>query len=74
MGPGRYFPEWLGVHITSESSCSYKARVNCGSIIRLDLSPLLDPSWREYEQFSCPPGGLGGGLGAWLLPEASAIF
>lgn len=48
-----------------------------------DLSPLPGPFWgprraagwqAESGQFSFSPGGLGGGLGAWLLPEASAIF
>lgn len=49
MGPGRHFPEWLGVHITSESSCSYKARVDCGSIIRLGLVSIPGPILRPKE-------------------------
>ena len=71
MGSGKHFPEWFGVHITSESSCSYKAKVDCGSIIRLGLvstpGPIQGPKessrQTESEQFSCPPGGVGGGLG-----------
>lgn len=47
-----------------------------------NLSLLPGPSWGPKEcsrqaesgHFSFSPGGLGGGLGAWLLPEASAIF
>lgn len=81
-GPRRHVPGWPGVHVTSESGCSHKARENCGGVISQgpvsNPGPILGPKegsrQAESGHFSFSPGGLGGRLEAWLLPEASAIF